>query len=524
MNWKKLKAFAPELAAVGVAVGAGVSLSGYTAPVYAVEEPEPIEEEEPEPVKEIQKREKKGKTLVKGNGFDKGDGTYTGTGTGFRGTIKVSVQIKDRKITAIDILECADDGGYVSRAEGVIQDIIAAQSLEVDTVSGATFSSRGILRAVKNALTGETDNGITGVQEVGEPGGGGFGSKSIENVEEPEAYKDGVYTGEGLGFGGTTTVQVTVKGGKITDIEVLSHGDGGRYMDDAKTLIPRIIESQSTNVDTVSGASYSSVGIIEAVRNALKDAGASKEEEPADAGTGKVPYKEGIYYGTGTGYQGDLKVAVVIQDKTIKAILVVESEDDDNFLSRAKNVAEQVVKKQSTQDVDLVSGATFSSRGILEAIQNALKAAEDATNGIRPGKDDSNGKDDNNGKDDTNGGKDDSKDDGKDDNQEPDTVYQDGQFTGSAPCVPDEDGDFLEYTLTVKITIKNDKIVSIDEAVGDGDNGNKPYIYNARRGLEGQITATGDPDAADVVSGATCSSKALKEACRNALESARKIQ
>ena len=106
-----------------MAVGAGISLSGYTAPVYAVEEPEPIEEEESEPAKEIQKREKKEKTLVKGDGFDKEDGTYTGTGTGFRGTIKVSVQIKDRKITAIDILECADDGGYVSRAEGVIQDL-----------------------------------------------------------------------------------------------------------------------------------------------------------------------------------------------------------------------------------------------------------------------------------------------------------------------------------------------------------------------------------------------------------------
>lgn len=130
--------------------------------MYAVEQPEPLEEEEPvtKPVKKT--TTKKEKTLVKGDGFDKEDGTYTGTGTGFRGTIKVSVQIKDRKITAIDILECSDDGGYVSRAKGVIEDIIAAQSLEVDTVSGATFSSRGILRAVKNALTGETDNGVTG--------------------------------------------------------------------------------------------------------------------------------------------------------------------------------------------------------------------------------------------------------------------------------------------------------------------------------------------------------------------------
>ena len=147
---------------------------------------------------------------------------------------------------------------------------------------------------MKNALTGETDNGVTGVEEFGEPGGGGFGEKSIENVEEPSAYKDGVYTGSGVGFGGTTTVQVTVKDGKITDIEVLSHGDGGRYMDDAKTLIPRIIESQSTNVDTVTGASYSSVGIISAVRDALKDAGATADdEEVVKPAENAFPYTEG---------------------------------------------------------------------------------------------------------------------------------------------------------------------------------------------------------------------------------------
>ena len=42
---------------------------------------------------------------------------------------------------------------------------------------------------------------------------------------------------------------------------------------------------------------------------------------------GKVPYKEGIYYGTGEGYAGDIELAVVIQDNTIKAVLVTECED-----------------------------------------------------------------------------------------------------------------------------------------------------------------------------------------------------
>ncbi|MFR4969880.1 MAG: FMN-binding protein [Lachnospiraceae bacterium] len=78
----------------------------------------------------------------------------------------------------------------------------------------------------------------------------------------------------------------------------------------------------------------------------------------------KVPYEEGIYYGTGEGYAGDIQLAVVIQDKTIKAILVTECEDDAAFFNRAKSIINEVLKNQSTDlsGIDTVSGATYSSR------------------------------------------------------------------------------------------------------------------------------------------------------------------
>ena len=63
---------------------------------------------------------------------------------------------------------------------------------------------------------------------------------------------------------------------------------------------------------------------------------------------------------------------MVIQDKTIKAILITESEDDEAFLGRAKKVASDIVEKQ-TVEVDTVSGATYSSVGILDAVKDALK-------------------------------------------------------------------------------------------------------------------------------------------------------
>jgi len=83
------------------------------------------------------------------------DGTYTGTGTGFRGgTTEISVTIKDGQISSISTISSQDTPDFYQRAENVIADeIISAQSTSVDTVSGATYSSNGIISAVQQALT-----------------------------------------------------------------------------------------------------------------------------------------------------------------------------------------------------------------------------------------------------------------------------------------------------------------------------------------------------------------------------------
>ena len=83
-------------------------------------------------------------------------------------------------------------------------------------------------------------------------------------------YEDGTFTGTGTGFSGDMTCEVTVKGGKITNIEILETNDDSAYLDKAKGLIDEIISKQTTDeVDTVSGATYSSNGIISAVEDAL---------------------------------------------------------------------------------------------------------------------------------------------------------------------------------------------------------------------------------------------------------------
>ena len=83
----------------------------------------------------------------------------TSTGTGLRGEIKVSVTVSGGRISAIEVLSYEDDEQFFTRAEsGVIDSVIAAQSAEVDAVSGATFSSNGIMEAVANALGQEYTN------------------------------------------------------------------------------------------------------------------------------------------------------------------------------------------------------------------------------------------------------------------------------------------------------------------------------------------------------------------------------
>ena len=576
---KKLKPFAPVLSVAVVASCVAGSLGGYQPPVYAAQEQTDF-------VKEETTKSEEQAQVAKGS-FDLTDGVYKGTGTGYAGDITVAVQIKDKQIVAIDILSSSDDAAFFKRAQAVIDKIIEGQTLDVDTVSGATYSSRGIISAVKNAMTGEKDSGTTGRSQSGSGAAAGS-STSVQAVEDPSAYKDGTYYGTGTGFGGTLKVKVEISGGKITSIQIMENQDGSEYISKASALINTIIQNQSTNVDTVSGATYSSVGIIQAVRDALSQAAVStsgtttsgeagnagnsgNQNQDTSAATGNFPYKEGIYYGTAEGYSGDVSVAVVIQEKSIKAILITETSDDEAFFQRAMGVVKNVLKTQSTE-VDTVSGATYSSKGILGAIQNALKQAEKVTNGetieekadttqleeaiktaealvqeeyteaswsvlavrLQDAKEMLETAGQTSVKQETvdkavenlNLAIAQLEKKKSDQEEEVKTKYIDGTYEVSVSCKPDEDEDFAEYQLSMKVTIRNDKIVSITEIAGDGGSENDSYIKKAangtssKKGVVSQIITKGMPEEIDTVSRATCSSNAIIDGCKKALEMA----
>ena len=610
---EKIKVYAPLGVSLVIAACVVISLSGYQT--KASEPSKDKKHQVSERVTDTETEDAAEDTQTATGSFELADGVYKGSATGFSGPVTVAVTIMDKKITSIDILSSTDDEAFFNRAKGVIDRIIASQSFDVDVVSGATYSSNGIIGAVKNALTGEKDNGVTGKskQESTSESESDSSLAEIAAVQDASAYEDGTYYGTGKGVAGTMKVKVDISGGKIASISIVSTKDGDSNVKSASSLLDTIAEKQSTNVDTVSGATFSSRGIIAAVRSALSQAAVSDNTvgnntdkqgaaeasgngqtdenssgSASEKGTeGTLPYVDGIYYGTAEGYKGDIRVAVVIQDKTLKAILVTEKQDDEPFITNAMDVLKNMMKKQSA-DVDTVSGATYSSKGLIGAVKAAFEEARKTTAGENTGgsNSDSNNSNDNNS---NIAGEEDkavllklvqsqasldgaqytqlswyllqirlgdaqevleSAESTKKDvscaqeklqaainalqkNDTSTNVYEDGTYDVSTLCIPDDDMDFSAYNLSMKVTIANDRIVSITDVKGDGDSQNVSYIKKAVDGTKNQagmvsvLTSQTNADSIDfssidTVSHATCTSKAIIDGCKSALEAAKK--
>ena len=204
------------------------------------------------------------------------DGVYVGSSRGYGGAVRVQVTMENGSITEVEILDASHETKqFLRRAKRLLTTVVETQSWEVDAVSEATYTSRGILGAVQNALTGEVVNNPLPPQP--KPAA----TLVVEEFTAPSIYLDGIYTAEATGFEGQITVQVTVAEDKITDITILSAEDEEEYLSRAKQVIPAILEGQSPNVDTVSGATYSSTGILNAVKLALAKAAVAPAKKTA---------------------------------------------------------------------------------------------------------------------------------------------------------------------------------------------------------------------------------------------------
>ncbi|MFR1010691.1 MAG: FMN-binding protein [Ruminococcus sp.] len=360
--------------------------------------------------------------------------------------------------------------------------------------------------------------------------GVGQGSTTTPTTEVPEGgYKDGTYQGSGTGFGGTITVQVTVSGGKITAVDILSaSGETGSYFASAQGVVSKVLSSQSPNVDAVSGATYSSNGIIQAVQNALSQAGNSDSATPAATPTPtpkpakkpkkdtSVSYKDGVYEGQAEGFDGIVTVKVTIKNGKIKKISNTNTDTPEFFNKAWKTIKSNVISRQSTSEIDTVSGATFSSNGILGALSQALSKADQS-------------------------GTTDSKEeditptpttvpdetvtpipteiphptktpDNPSDEQPVVKLLKDGTYTGSA----------MGYSgkVNITLTIKDGKITEVTNTNSD----TRSFFNKAWRSIQPKILEKQSTEGIDTVSGATFSSMGILDASKIALEQAKNTE
>ena len=182
------------------------------------------------------------------------------------------------------------------------------------------------------------------------------------------AENENTFTGTAKGFGGDVSVTITVEDGKITDALVTGDNEtpsiGGQAVE---TLGGAIVEAQSAEFDSVSGATVTSSAVREALKDAMRQAGLMEAaSQTMTAGTYEFTYR---------GYCSNVTVATTVSETAIEQVEVVSNDETVGIGSYAIERIPAAIVENQTAGVDGVSGATATSNAILSAVRDALNAA-----------------------------------------------------------------------------------------------------------------------------------------------------
>ena len=437
------------------------------------------------------------------------DGSYTAEGKGIGGKVPVTVTVKDGKIAEVTVGDNSKTQGIGSKAiEQLPSAIVEANGTEgVDAVSGATVSSKAIFTAVDEAL----EQAKSGAAQA----------------ETGLWYNDGTYTAEGRGIGGKVPVEVSIKGGVISEVAVGDNSETQGIGSKAIEQLPaKIVEANGTEgVDGVSGATVTSKAIFTAVDDCLEQAGttnvapvgteteeAAPVEETDEAPTSDVAYTDGEYTASGKGIGGEVPVTVTIKNGKISEVTVGDNSETQGIGSKAiEQLPDAIVEANGTEGVDAVSGATVTSKAIFTAVEEALEqakggAAAEQAEQAAPAADDSKAED---------AKADEKSEPAADETAEQATPaeaglwYNDGEYFA--------EGKGIGGDVPVTVTVKGGKIASVEV----GENSETQGIGSkAIEQLPDTIVAANGTEGVDGVSGATVTSKAIFTAVEDCLEQA----
>ncbi|SDY66136.1 FMN-binding protein [Tindallia californiensis] len=283
------------------------------------------------------------------------------TADGYGGPIHLEVYLQGDEVVDIRVMEQNETEGIGDVAiEEMVAKIMEAQSTEVDVHSGATVSSNAVIAAVNKALGKDS---------------------ASEDSEEPSASD---YQAEGVlamapGYGGDIVLDVIMDGDDILDIKVLDHKETEGIGDVAiESMVDKILQAQSADVDVETGATVSSEAVIKAVAEAAGQ-NVSKSEAPADPAAEydlETYEPEGVLV-SGKGFQDryDMYLDVIFEGSELVEIRVIQHNETKGFGDGALRVVPERIVNQQTTEVDVQTGATWTSTAIIELVQQAIDEA-----------------------------------------------------------------------------------------------------------------------------------------------------
>lgn len=465
---KRCRDFAPLFCPLALAVGIGGALLGYVPPVYEVIPPMAVQEDAEEPLLTVSAEDMLAIPVSQEsqNALGLADGIYEGVGIGFGGLIRVAVAVQNGRIAQAGVLENeGDDKEFLLRAQNVIRQVLTEQSTHVELISGATKSSRGILQGIRVALGQER----APVLQTSAPEPGCFD------------LPDGIYTGTAEGYRGPITAAVVVQDRQLRAVLIQKSEDDPSFFARAAVLLRTVVEAQSLAVDTITGATYSSRGILQAIANAL-DSQAAATQLTEEFLPLSLPETE-----------EETEVEATAPLDSTPELEAPESEIGRERLERWSSWLQQrIFSKLKTKETPTQADADISEAEISSAAEPLWREESDTPTEKETA---------------------------------PAQRYADGVYTATAVCEPDEYLDFLPYEITVTLRLEQNRIVSLPTAVGaSGDN-----LWYFNRALKGSGSVTGMMEQLltkesladiDLVSEATCSSRAILTASEAALAQA----
>lgn len=191
--------------------------------------------------------------------------------------------------------------------------------------------------------------------------------------EESGIYTPGTYEGTAQGYGGAVVVSITVDAKSITEVKITGDGETPTVGGAALEELTAQVKEKGTEIDGVSGATITSDAVKEAAASAI--AAAKGEEVKSEA----LSFTAGTYTGKAAGYNGDVELSVTFSDTAVTGIEIVAEKETAHVGTSAYDILFEDIKAANGTGVDSVSGATFTSRAVKEAVNAAAEAAK-ATN------------------------------------------------------------------------------------------------------------------------------------------------